>query len=246
MPKFFVAASNIFGGVAYIEQKEAEHLRVLRIRRGEKLIISDGEGNDYECRLISSGPDGAEAEILGVSRSQSEPDVDAAVFAALPKGDKAELIIQKSVELGASEIVFFLSKRCVSRPDAAAMIKKLDRWNKIAAEASKQCGRSRIPEVSFEASFERMLERAAERQTGIFFWEEERERSMKSALESAGEKITSAALITGAEGGFEKEEAEQAEKAGMVCVSLGRRILRCETAPICALSALMYHTDNLG
>ncbi|MBP5165647.1 MAG: 16S rRNA (uracil(1498)-N(3))-methyltransferase [Oscillospiraceae bacterium] len=245
MPKFFIAASNIFGGMAYIEGKDAEHLRVLRLKRGEKLIVCDGEGNDYECRLTSSGPEGAEAEIIRVIPSRSEPDVFAQVYAAFPKGDKAETIVQKSVELGASRIVFFRSERCVSRPDAAAIIKKLERWNKISEEAAKQCGRASIPEVGIEQSFETMLEHASQAQLGLFFWEEEHLRSMKKTLEAAGDGITSVSIVTGPEGGFEKHEADTAEKAGLIPVSLGKRILRCETAPLCALAALMYHTNNL-
>ena len=245
MPKFFIAASNIFGGMAYIEGKDAEHLRVLRLRRGEKLIVCDGEGNDYECRLTAVGPGSAEAEVVRVIPSRSEPDVSAQVYAAFPKGDKAETIVQKSVELGASRIVFFRSERCVSRPDAAAIIKKLERWNKISEEAAKQCGRASIPEVGIEQSFETMLEHASQAQLGLFFWEEERQRSLKKTLEAAGDGIVSASIVTGPEGGFEKREAEAAEKAGLIPVSLGKRILRCETAPLCALAALMYHTNNL-
>ncbi len=247
MPRFFIAAANIFGGIAYIDGKDAEHLKVLRIRQGEILTVCDGKGTDYTCRVTRLEQGGAEAEIISSAPSKSEPDVGCTLFIALPKGDKAEYIIQKTVELGASELVFFQSERCISRPDGLSMIKKLDRWNKISEEASKQSGRGRIPPVSLALSFGEMLELAKRADTGLFLWEEERkpENSLKDVLTRAG-NIRSAAVITGPEGGFERHEAERAIDAGMSPVSLGARILRCDTAPICALACVMYHTGNLS
>jgi 16S rRNA (uracil1498-N3)-methyltransferase len=245
MPRFFVAATNIFGGVAYMDGKDAEHLRVLRVRRGELLTVCDGRGTDYICRVTKVENGSAEAAIIEAAPSAGEPDVACAVYAALPKGDKAEHIIQKAVELGASELVFFQSERCVSRPDGASMIKKLERWNKIAEEASKQSGRGLIPPVGFAPSFGEMLRGAAKAELGLFLWEEERETSLKSVLEAAG-GFKSAAVVTGPEGGFERHEAERAAEAGMKLATLGPRILRCDTAPLCALSALMFYTNNLS
>lgn len=245
MARFFVAATNIFGGVAYLDGEAAGHIRVLRMRQGELFTVCDGQGTDYNCRLTSCGADGAEAEILSVTPSSGEPELSCSIYAAFPKGDKAELIVQKCVECGAAEIVFYPSERCVSRPDGAALAKKLDRWQKIAAEAAKQCGRGRIPAVSAAKSFALAVETAAKAQMPLFMYETGEDRlSFRDALTSA-EDWVSAAIMTGPEGGFTPEEAELAAANGMKRVSLGSRILRCETAPIAALSALMYHAGEL-
>lgn len=245
MARFFVAASNIFGGVAYLDREDAGHIRVLRMKQGELFTVCDGQGTDYNCRLTSCGTDGAEAEILSVTRSAGEPELFCTIYAAFPKGDKAELIIQKCVECGAAEIVFFPSERCVSRPDGASLIKKLDRWQKIAAEAAKQCGRGRIPGIRAAASFNEAIEAASKAAMPLFMYETGNDRlSFRDAL-SAEDGWTSAAIVTGPEGGFTAEEAELAKTRGLRIISLGPRILRCETAPIAALAALMYHTGNL-
>jgi 16S rRNA (uracil1498-N3)-methyltransferase len=245
MPRFFLSPEQINENIIYISGKDLEHLRVLRLRIGETLTVCDGRGRDYRCRLLSQGPGGAEAEVLSVEASAGEPSVSCMVYAGLPKGDKTDYIIQKSVELGAREIVFFLSERCVARPDKNSIKNKLERWNKISEEASKQCLRGQIPGVFFIPSFEEMLASASKADLGLFFWEDERELSIKKALDSSDKPLSSYALVTGPEGGFEKSEAALAVNAGLRSVTLGSRILRCDTAPLCVLSAVMYHTDNL-
>jgi 16S rRNA (uracil1498-N3)-methyltransferase len=171
MPRFFIEQSDIRGGAVHIRGKDAEHLRVLRLRPGELVTVCDGRGTDYLCRLKGLGPDSVEAEIISSAPSEAEPRLACAVYAGLPKGDRAELIVQKCVELGAAEVVFFLSERCVSRPDGAGLKKKLERWNKIAEEASKQSGRGVIPPVGFAASFAEMLRLASRAEAGFFLWE---------------------------------------------------------------------------
>jgi 16S rRNA (uracil1498-N3)-methyltransferase len=245
MPRFFLSHEHINENVIYITGKNLEHLKVLRLRIGETLTVCDGQGRDYLCRLKSHSPDSAETEVIAIEASKGEPGIRCAVYAGLPKGDKTDYIIQKSVELGADEIVFFLSERCVARPEKNSLKNKLERWNKISEEASKQCLRGKIPEVSFALSFDEMLSLARKANLGLFFWENERELSIKAALSGANEQPDSIALVTGPEGGFTQEEAERANAAGLKSVTLGPRILRCDTAPLCVLSALMYHTDNL-
>ena len=244
MPRFFVAASNIFGGVAFIDGKDAEHLRVLRVKQGEKIVISDGSGQDYVCRVTEVGKDETRAEVLETRPSVEEPTLRCAVYAAYPKGDKAETIIQKCVELGAAELVFFPSERCVSRPDAASLLKKLDRWNKLAREAAMQSQRGSVPRVRALTSFDEAAAEAAGTELPLFLYEEERERHLREALAGA-ETVKTAAVMTGSEGGFTPAEAEAARAAGMVSVSLGARILRCETAPPAALTAVMLLSGNL-
>lgn len=244
MARFFVAGSNIFGGIAYIKGKDAEHARVLRLKKGELLTVCDGMGTDYSCRVKNASADTVEAEIIESGPSIGEPDVSCTVYAAWPKGDKAETIVQKSVELGAGKIVFYPSERCVSRPDAASAEKKCARLTKIAEEAAKQCGRGILPEVGCVDSYGEMLSAAAECEVRLFFYEG---GGISSAeVFRGGKKPASVAIVTGPEGGFEPSEAEEAEKSGMTAVTLGTRILRCETAPVIALSVVMLLTGNLG
>ncbi len=243
MARFFVAASNIFGGIAYIKGKDAEHARVLRLREGEVVVVCDGNGNEYSCRIKSSTPQEVTAEIVSEGRSAGEPDVECTVFAAWPKGDKAETIVQKSVELGAAKIVFFPSERCVSRPDSDSAMKKCSRLNKIAEEAAKQCGRGILPCVACTDSFSSMLAEASKSEMRLFFYEGGGESLRDIFAES---KPSSVAIVTGPEGGFEPSETELAKASGPVPATLGNRILRCETAPPVALAAVMLLTGNLG
>ncbi|MDD6189568.1 MAG: RsmE family RNA methyltransferase [Clostridiales bacterium] len=244
MPRFFVAASNIFGGVAYIDSKDAEHLKVLRVKKGEEIIICDGQGKDYRCRVTNVGGGSAEAEIVGMEQSAGEPSIQCRVYAAYPKGDKAETIIQKSVELGAAEIVFFPSERCVSKPDAASIAKKLERWNKISREAAMQSQRGSIPSVRAAGSYSEAINEAASAELPLFLYEGKCKVGLLDAMKNTGD-FSNVSIVTGSEGGFSPEEVETAEKAGLICASMGPRILRCETAPLCALSAIMLFSGNL-
>jgi 16S rRNA (uracil1498-N3)-methyltransferase len=244
MPRFFVTASNIFGGVAYINGKDTEHFRALRIRQGERFVVCDGAGKDYSCQLTTLTDDGAEAEILDVSPSSGEPDVECMVYAAFAKGDKLETVVQKAVELGAAGIVLFPSARCVSKPEALSMVKKTGRLQKIAEEAAKQSGRGRIPKVTSMPTFEHAVKAAALSDLPLFFYEDEKKLGLKTALDESGQPKT-VSIVTGPEGGFEPGEAAIAAESGMKTVSMGPRILRCETAPIAALSAVMLHTGNM-
>ena len=147
-----------------------------------------------------------------------------------------------ATELGAAELVAFPSARCVSRPDERSLAKKLERWQKIAASAAEQSGRGRIPQVLALPSYEAALQRAAQAELAVCFYENEEQRTFRAAIESA--PFRTAALLTGPEGGLERSEVEQAQRAGLQICTLGSRILRCETAPLCALSALMYATGE--
>lgn len=243
MPRFFMAG-DISGDLIRIDGKDAEHIKVLRMRPGEALTICDGKGTDYTCRLLSTKGQSVEAEIIKTAPSEGEPTVSCTVYTAFPKGDKAETIIQKSVELGACAIVFFPSARCVSRPEGAALTKKCARWQKISEEAAKQSGRGIIPEVSVLASFESALAKASEAEMPLFFYEGETDYTIKQALETKS-LYNTVSLVTGSEGGFEPSEVLQARESGMLISSMGKRILRCETAPLCALASVMFHTGNL-
>ncbi|MCF0120095.1 MAG: 16S rRNA (uracil(1498)-N(3))-methyltransferase [Oscillospiraceae bacterium] len=244
MPRFCVAGSNIFGGVAYIGAEDADHFKALRIANGEIITVCDGDGNDYSCRVTSVTKDGAEAEIISQEPSRSEPTVECTVFAALSKGDKLDHVVQKSVELGASRIVIFPSKRCVVKLDGAQLVKKVARLCKIAASAAGQSERGIIPVVTAMPSYAAAVKEAAKAELPIFCYEEERALSIKQALE-ARPNVKSVSVFTGPEGGFEPEEAQAAVDAGMISVSLGPRILRCETAPLVALCGVMLFLGQM-
>ena len=244
MPRFFIDSSAVSGDILYITGKDAEHVKVLRMKPGEPVVLCDGKGMDFLGKIESIRPNEVGVQIEEKRPSPGEPDVFCTVYAAFPKSDKAEAIVQKSVEIGAGKVVFFRSKRCVSVPDERSLCRKLDRWQKIAEEAAKQCGRGVIPQVEALASFELAVRQAAQANLPLLFYEGAAGQSVKTAFEGSG-KIKTASVMTGPEGGFEPQEVQTAEQSGMKTAGLGSRILRCETAPICALTAVMLYTGNM-
>ena len=243
MARFFMAGTNIKGGMAIMRGRDAEHVHVLRMRPGEDMIICDGQGTDYKCRLVRADKEQVEAEVIEVVPCPAEPSVKVTVLCGLPKGDKTEYIIQKCVEAGASEILFFNAKRCVAKPDMPE--KKLERWQRISEEAAKQSGRGIIPKVDWIGEFADALNVAVQKDLGLFLYETGERESLNTVLES-NKRIETLALITGPEGGFAPFEADLARITGLHLCSMGERILRCETAPVVALTAAMYATGNLG
>ena len=243
MARFFIAGTNLFGGTAILKGRDAEHVRVLRIRPGEDMILCDGKGTDYKCRLVKADKEQVEAEVIEVRPCLAEPSVKVTLLCGLPKGDKTDYIIQKAVEAGAEEILFFQSARCVAKPDKPE--KKRERWQRIAEEAAKQSGRGIIPQVGWAGDFAGALDAAVKKDLALFMYETgEREALDKVLEENRGVKTM--AILTGPEGGFEAFEAQLAGIAGLRVCSMGERILRCETAPVVALTAVMYATGNLS
>ena len=246
MPRFFMAGSTFAGGsTILITGADAEHAKVLRLRVGDRIIVCDGEKTDHHCTIRKITPESVEAEIVDSVPCPAEPTVRCTILAGLPKqGERGDFIVQKCTESGAAEIVFFVCHRCVARPDPKGMEKKVQRWQRIAEEAAKQSGRGIIPTVSAVGSFAEALDIANKTDLPLFMYETGDRVELKTAIEQAG-SITSAAILTGPEGGFELYEAELAQKIGFRLISMGPRILRCETAPLAALTALMYATGNL-
>ena len=240
MPRFFMAGTNILGGMAIMTGRDAEHVRVLRLRPGEDMIICDGKGTDYKCRLVKADKEQVEAEVIEIVPCPAEPSVQVTVLCGLPKGDRTDYIIQKCVEAGASEIMFFQSDRCVAKPDKPE--KKLERWQRIAEEAAKQSGRGIIPQVSWAGEY---ADIAVKKDLGLFMYETGEREALNAVLE-ANSDVKTAAIVTGPEGGFAPFEADLARIVGLHICSMGERILRCETAPVVAVSALMYATGNLS
>ena len=243
MPRFFMAGTNILGGMAYMRGRDAEHVHVLRMRPGEDMIICDGQGTDYKCRLVKADREQVEAEVIEVVPCPAEPSVKVTVLCGLPKGDKTDYIIQKCVEAGAAEICFFQSARCIAKKGSEE--KKLERWQRIAEEAAKQSGRGIIPQVRWVGELAEAFNEAIKSELALFMYETG-EREALDAVLNENRSVSSISVMTGPEGGFEKFEAELAKIVGLHLCSMGERILRCETAPVVALTAAMYATGNLS
>lgn len=239
MPRFFLEKMNTENPV--ITGSDARHIGFsLRMKPGEILTVC-AEGTDYKCSVKKITENAVFLDILESRLCAAEPSVELNLYQAVPKLDKLETIIQKSVELGAAKIIPVLTRRCVSRPSQKDFSKKLERLNKIALEAAKQSGRGIIPEVTPLIDFKTAVAQMAETECPVMLYEEGGMRF--SELEAEGKKNFS--LFIGSEGGFDPEEAESAKNAGINMVWLGERILRCETAPLTAISILMYITKNL-
>ena len=236
MVRFFVSAEDLEQDTVTLTGENAQHAKVLRLKPGETVLLCDGDGHEGVCEVVST--EGWLLRMRNRQSSSSEAAVKVSVYMALPKADKLEHVIQKATELGAYEIVTFPSGRCVSHPDEKSLKKKLERWQRIAASASEQSGRGRIPKVLVLSSFSEALSRAAQADKALMFYEHEEALTLKMALSSGGYRTVS--LLTGPEGGLEESEVAQAREAGLQVCTLGKRILRCETAPLCALSAVMY------
>lgn len=239
MIRFFVEPEQMRPDFLVLTGENAQHAKVLRMKSGEQVLVCDGQGEECLCTISDVSPGQISLVVNKRQLSQSEAALAVSVYMAFPKSDKLEHVIQKATELGAYEIVAFPTARCVSRPDEKSLKKKLERWQKIAASAAQQSGRGRIPEVMALGSYREALERTARSDKAILFYENERATTLRMALEEG--EYRSVSLLTGPEGGLEEQEVAQAMEAGLRVCTLGKRILRCETAPLCALSAVMYH-----
>lgn len=241
MPRFF---KEDFEKAPYIDGNDAIHIsRSLRMKTGESLVVCDGTGYDYHCMIKQISSDMVELEVLQKVCTQSEPDISVTLCTCLLKGDKFEDVIKHSVELGVFEIQPILSENCVSRPDAKALSNKLSRWQKISAEAAGQCGRGIIPKINPVKKLVAFSEEFALYDLVLFFYEAGGEPLGTTFWNNdTAKKI---AIITGPEGGFSMEEAELLKNKGAATISLGKRILRAETAPLAALTGIMLLTDNL-
>ena len=238
MTRFFVNQEELRQSMILLTGENAAHAKVLRLKAGEEVLVCDGQGMECLCKVEGQQGNEYVLEVIEMRESLSEAKVAVSVYMALPKADKLEHVIQKATELGASEIVTFPTARCVSRPDEKSLKKKVERWQKIAASAAEQSGRGRIPAVLVLNSYTEALNRAVQADKAIVFYENEHATTLQQALTQGDYRTVS--LLSGPEGGFEESEIEQARIAGFQICTLGRRILRCETAPLCGLSAVMY------
>lgn len=235
MQRFFVSEEP--EGEALLGGDTRDHMeKSLRMRPGERLVLTAGTGRDFLCTLLRFTEGGALVRVDSVRENATEPKTLVTLNVSFLKGDRLEFVAQKAVELGVFAIRPVLSRRCVSRPDDEALAKKSLRLKKIIKEAAQQCGRGIIPRLLEPADLKTALAESS-KQGETFFFYECGEGSLKSALRDAGGEIS---VFTGPEGGYEPQEAETAKAFGAKILTLGSRILRAETAPLAALSAIFY------
>lgn len=244
MHRFFVEESQIEGTNIHIIGQDAHHIKnVLRMRPKEKILISDGDKTEYTCYIEELSEDEVLAKVMFAKESGLELPSKIYLFQCIPKNDKMELIIQKAVELGACEIIPVAASRCVVKLDAKKEASKLKRWNGISESAAKQSKRMYIPEVTSVMKFQEALEYAKKIDVKLIPYE------LAKGMEATRECISgiqpgqSVAIFIGPEGGFEESEVQMAMDAGFLPITLGKRILRTETAGFTVLSILMYHLE---
>lgn len=246
MYQFFVSPEQIQGTKAYITGSDFNHIKnVLRMKIGEEIALSNGvDQKEYRVGIVAYTEDTVECELRFIKEDGMELPAEIYLFQGLPKGDKMELIIQKAVELGIHEIIPVSMNRCVVRLDEKKASSKLKRWQTIAEAAAKQSKRGIIPKIHEVLSFEQALSYADDMQVKMLPYElangmEETKQVISSIR--PGDKV---AVWIGPEGGFDKQEVSKASVCGFRPISLGKRILRTETAGMTVLSILMYHMET--
>lgn len=245
MHHFFAEPSQIKGGIVCIEGTDVNHMKnVLRMKAGEKVEVSDGQGAEYICEVDRYEEEHVFLQIISAGSGEAELPSRIFLFQGLPKGDKMELIIQKAVELGVYQIIPASTKRAVVKLDAKKAVKKAERWNAIAVSAAKQSGRSRIPQVMPAMSFREALEYARELDVVLIPYEQAEGMGKTKEIISSVCPGQDVGIFIGPEGGFEEDEVERAIESGAHSITLGKRILRTETAGLAILSILMYHLED--
>ena len=247
MRRFFTEPENINENTAVILEDASHITKVLRMNSGDEILIFDGTGYEYVARLTLVDKDRCEAEIISSYFSRQEPEIKVTIYQGIPKSDKMEGIIQKSVELGVHSIVPVQMDRCVSKLDGGKkQVDKLKRWNKISVEAAKQCGRGILPQIEEPLSFKEAISKMTKNGLAIMPYEVlagEDNSTLKNILSSTAEKEFS--VIIGPEGGFSDSEAALAKDMGIHLVGLGPRILRTETVSSAILAIIMYEKNEM-
>ena len=244
MPRFFVDKSSVVGDEIYITGGDVNHIKnVLRMNAGEEISVSDGEGKDYFGVIQSVDKDRVTVHIENSWDSFVELPAKIYLFQGLPKADKMELIIQKAVELGVYCIVPVVMKRTIVKLDAKKEAKKLTRWQGISESAAKQSGRGVIPEVTAPMDFKEALDMAGTLDAVLLPYEKAKGMDEARQLIRSMSGKKSIGIFIGPEGGFDETEILAAGQAGAHMMTLGRRILRTETAGLAALSILMFELD---
>ena len=252
MPKFFVNEEQINNQKIKIQGTDVNHIKnVLREKVGSELIIcNEKTGQDYLCEIKEIKEENIICNIKEKLLNNVESNIKVTIMQGLPKADKMELIIQKSVELGVNNIIPIEMKRCVVKLKDKDKIKKIERWQKISEVAAKQSGRNIIPEINQVENFKNICETFENYDIVLLAYENEKENTIKNELKQLKEKNQNKnedvkiAILIGPEGGIAEEEVEIARKKGAKIITLGKRILRTETVALNVLSIIMYELEN--
>ncbi|MBE6904027.1 MAG: 16S rRNA (uracil(1498)-N(3))-methyltransferase [Ruminococcaceae bacterium] len=241
MPKFFDLSINKNCEKIVLTGENAHHIgKVLRCRIGDSITVCDGKCTDFVCTISDISKDEVFLDVQKTEKCK-EPSYEAVLYQALPKGDKTELIIQKAVELGVRRIVLFSSQNCVVKFDKKSVNSKLERYNAVSLSAAKQCLRGIVPKIEYLPDLDSVLEDISQYDKKILFYEGKNTVFIKSIIKDKMPK--SIGFIIGSEGGFTPKEAEKCALKGLDLAGLGDRILRTETASLCALAMLMYEEN---
>ncbi|MEW6173467.1 MAG: 16S rRNA (uracil(1498)-N(3))-methyltransferase [Bacillota bacterium] len=252
-PRLFVPREEWRGDVVPVRGEDMRYLiRVLRLGAGDGVTVLDGQGRVFSAVINNVTNEAVFLALAEEITPDTEPGVRVALFQAVPKGDKMDLVVQKATELGAYRIVPVITERVVARPDVKKAVRRRDRWQRIAREASRQCGRSMVPAVETMLSLQAALElHHSTSFLGIMPWEGEEELSLRGFLEGilcapTSERGNGISVFIGPEGGFSLSEVDAARACGVVTVSLGKRILRTETAGMITLALILHAFGELG
>ena len=253
MPKFFINQDQIKDNIIFIKGQDVNHIRkVLRAKTGDEIEVCNCQtGENFMCRIKEYTVDNEiQCKINKVIEDKVESNIQVTIFQGLPKADKMEYIIQKSVELGVTDITPVEMKRCVVKLDEKDKIKKIDRWQKISEVAAKQCGRDIIPQINNVINIENLCNLIEKYDIVLVAYEEEKDNTLKEQLLDVKSKISTIknnvkiGIVIGPEGGLERKDVEKLEQKGAKIISLGKRILRTETVALNVISIIMYELEN--
>ena len=245
MPRFYIPNPHIQDGLLKIEGDEVKHIRkVLRLKAGDEILVFDGSGKEFEGTIVEERRSSVMVKVQGIFSSKGDSSLEVTLAQSLLKGEKMDYLIQKATELGVKEIIPFFSSRSVPLLEKSRRPNRHHRWGKIAVGASKQCGRGVVPKIESLQDYSGMLRAASTDHLRLILWEGDGIK-LKEVLERSGEK-TKIFFVIGPEGGFSLDEVDEATRAGFVAVTLGKRILRAETASLCLLSILQYEWGDMG
>lgn len=247
IPRIFLPCPMEVGFLCDLREEDQTYIKsVLRLKKNDHLVVFDGQGHEYQAMISSIQANRTVVEILKKYHPRDKP-VRITLSQALPKAGKMDFIIQKATELGVDRVIPFQSARCVSRLTDDNKRQKESRWQKIAVEAARQCGRADVPVISPCVDFQEMIGSVEARGVKIIFWEEETQTGLSDVLRrQRSEGAEDLFIVVGPEGGFLKEEVDQARHAGFQSVSIGRQILRVETAVLAILAIIQYEKGSLG
>lgn len=254
MQRYFIAKEQFETTTVQVQGDDAFHIQnVMRAKLGDHIIVADGAGQEAIAEIVALSKGTVEATYIELTKSAGEARIDVWLAQALPKGDKMETVIQKGTEIGANRFIPFISERTIVQYDAKKEAKRIERWARIAKEAAEQAHRGRIPSIESVSSWRELLAMVPQVTVAFICYEKETAQQFRELLQAVIPKdptsdnsLIKIMLIIGPEGGLTEGEIRDAEQAGCRTISLGRRILRTETAAMVGLSCILYESGEIG